>query len=125
MKEKKSEVITFRTEPWVKNQLEQVAMQNQWTIAQTVNQLCMNFLVEPRPNMITVKTEEFVKLAIEARREGLKTGIELSIETVWNKEKENYEKELSATVIESGGLGAINGFDALKEMTEDEILEIP
>lgn len=35
MKEKKSSVITFRTEEWVKDQLQIAADQNQWSLAQT------------------------------------------------------------------------------------------
>ena len=40
MKEKKNAVITFRTEEWVKNELQKIADINKWSLAQTIEEIC-------------------------------------------------------------------------------------
>lgn len=125
MEEKKTEVITFRTEKWVKERLEAITKKNKWSLAQLVNQLCMNFLVDPKPNQITVKGEDIIKMAIIVRQEGSEKGVELTINVRANEEETDLIKELTYDMIECGGLGCIAGGDPLKEMTPDEILEIP
>lgn len=125
MTDKKTEVITFRTEPWVKNRLQEIANQNHWTIAQTVNQVCTNFIVEPKPNEITIKSEDFIRAAKEIRQEGTDKGVELRIAVSVDEENQCYYKELIYDIIECGGLGAIGCNSAIREMTENEILDIP
>ena len=125
MAEKKNEVITFRTEAWVKEELNKVAEYNQWSIAQTVNQLCMNYLANPKPNQITIKASDLIKAAIEIRQEGMDKGVEITINLRWDEETEEYKKELDFNVLEAGGLGMIGCFDSIEEMTYEEILDIP
>lgn len=125
MAEKKNEVITFRTEAWVKDELQKVADHNKWSIAQTANQIIMNYLINPRPNMITVKAEDFIKAAIEIRQEGLNKGVEISIDLKFDPETKEPQKVFSFNVLECGGLGCIGDFDEIKEMTKEEILDIP
>ena len=125
MAEKKNEVITFRTEAWVKEELNKVAEYNKWSIAQTVNQLCLNYLANPKPNQITIKTSDLIKAAIEIRQEGMDKGVEMTIDLRWDEETEAYKKELNFNVLETGGLGMIGSFDSIEEMTYEEILDIP
>ena len=125
MAEKKNEVITFRTETWVKDELNKVAKHNKWSTAQVVNQLCLNYLSNPQPNQITVKAEDIIKAAIAIRQEGIEKGVEISIDLVWDEENKTYQKELNFYMIECGGLGQIGGFDSIKEMDYNEISNIP
>lgn len=125
MKEKKTAVITFRTEEWVKDLLEEIATQNKWSIAQTVNELCKNFVTNPQPEKITVKTKELLKSTQELILEGEETGTQITIAINSNEENNEIYKELRFEVLESGGHGCIADFDTIKEMTEEEILDIP
>ena len=125
MKEKKTAVITFRTEEWVKDLLQEAADQNKWSIAQTVNELCIKFVVNPQPETIIVKTKELVNIANELIKKGNETGTQLRIDISTDENKTEIYKELFFEVLESGGHGCIADFDAIKEMTEEEILDIP
>lgn len=125
MAEKKNEVITFRTETWVKDELNKVANHNKWSTAQVVNQLCLNYLSNPQPNQITIKADDLIKAAIAIRQEGLEKGVEISIDLIWDEENNVYKKELNFAMIECGGLGQIGGFNSIAEMSFDEISNIP
>lgn len=125
MAEKKNEVITFRTEEWVKAELQKVAEYNQWSIAQTANQIIINYLLNPRPEQITIRSEDFIKAAISIRKEGSDKAVELAINLKENSHNKSLAKYLEYKVIECGGLGCINDFEPIKEMTEDEILDLP
>lgn len=125
MKEKKTAVITFRTEEWVKDLLQEAADQNKWSIAQTVNELCKKFVVNPQPETIIVKTKELVRIANELIEEGNETGTQLRIDISTDENETEIYKELCFEVLESGGHGCITNFDTIKEMTEEEILDIP
>ena len=125
MPEKKNEVITFRTEQWIKEELQKVAEYNKWSLAQTANQIIINYLVNPRPERITISSEEFVKAAIAIRKEKGKKGVEISIDLKKDPETKETSKYLTYRLLECGGLGCIDGFDDIKEMSEDEILDIP
>ena len=125
MAEKKNEVITFRTEAWVKNELQRVADFNKWSVAQTANQIIANYLINPQPERITVKAEDLVKAAIAIRKEGTNKGVELSIDLIQDEETQITNKYLVYRVIECGGLGCCGDFEPLKEMSNEEILDIP
>lgn len=123
MKDKKTQVITFRTEEWVKTALEETAEYNKWSLAQTVNQILINYLINPQPGKITIPGKELIKAAKEIRQEGIEKGVEIEIQ-IKQFEGEEASKYLSYTIIECGGLGAIEG-DHIKGMTDEEILNIP
>lgn len=125
MAEKKNEVITFRTEEWVKEELQKVADYNKWSVAQTANQIIMNYLINPQPEKITIKAEEFIKAAINIRQEGIQKGVEISIKLDKTDDTETMSKYFTYRVIECGGLGCCDDFEPIKEMTTDEILDIP
>lgn len=125
MAEKKNEVITFRTEEWVKTELQKVADYNKWSIAQTANQIIVNYLLNPRPEQITIRAEDLVKAAISIRKEGLQKGVEIAINLKETPETKTVDKYLEFRIIECGGLGCIDDFDPIKELSQDEIINIP
>ena len=125
MKEKKTAVITFRTEEWIKEQLQKVAEHNKWSIAQTVEEICKTYVCNPQPNRIIVKTKELAKVVGECLRENKQSATEINIDIQTNEEETDYYKVLNLQLIESGGLGCIPDFDSIKELTEEEILDIP
>lgn len=125
MKEKKTAVITFRTEEWVKNLLQKAADQNKWTIAQTVNELCKKFVANPHPETITVRTKDLHRIVGELIEEGEETGTEINIGIEADEENNTIKKALNFEVIECGGLGRIGAFDSLPDLTDEEIQEIP
>ena len=94
MADKKSEVITFRTEEWVKNELQKVADHNKWSTAQTANQIIVNYLLNPHPESITISAEDFVKAAVAIRKEGIDKGVEISINLKKEHESEMPHKYL-------------------------------
>lgn len=124
MKEKKTAVITFRTEEWVKDLLETLAEQNRWSIAQTVNEICKEFVTNPQPGEITIKTTDLINVINEIIAEG-KEAVEISISNVTNADINTSQKTLHFGTLESGGMGACYDFDAIKGMTPEEILNIP
>lgn len=102
MAEKKNEVITFRTEEWVKTELQKVADYNKWSIAQTANQIIVNYLLNPRPEQITIRAEDLVKAAISIRKEGLQKGVEIAINLKETPETKTVDKYLEFRVIGEG-----------------------
>lgn len=124
MKEKKTAVITFRTEEWLKNDIQEVTNQNNWSQAQVVEQICKNFVTNPEPHQIIIKTEDLLKIAKEFEEEKC-GGAELIIEFRWDEESQTYYKELTANGIECSGNGYIAMNTVAKELTEEEILNIP
>ena len=124
MKEKKTAVITFRTEEWVKNELQEVANQNNWSQAQVVEQICKNFITNPEPNQIIIKAKDLLKIAKEIEEEKC-GGAEITIDFRWDEKTQTYFKELTANGIECGGNGYIAMDTAAKELTNDEISELP
>ena len=80
MPEKKTEVITFRTEEWVKNLLQTAADQNKWSIAQTVNEICKSFVCNPQPDRIVVRTKDLAKLVGECLRENRESAADIRID---------------------------------------------
>lgn len=125
MAEKKNEVITFRTEEWVKTELQKVADYNKWSVAQTANQIIINYLLNPRPEQITIRAEDFVKAAISIRKEGLEKGVEISINLKETPETKTTDKYLEYRMIECGGLGCIDDFEPIRELTPEEVMDIP
>lgn len=124
MKEKKTAVITFRTEEWVKNELQEIANQNNWSQAQVVEQICKNFIANPEPNKILISTKDLTKITEEVEREKC-GGAEITINFQWDEENKTYYKELEINGIESGGLGSIGMDTVARELTEEEINDIP
>lgn len=125
MKEKKNSVITFRTEEWVKEGLEIAAEQNKWSVAQTVNELCKKFVINPQAHKITIKTQDLIKAIEEIKKEGQYGAIEISIELTTNKEETEVIKMIELNVLECGGMGRISGFDPIYEITKEELNQIP
>lgn len=125
MPEKKSEVITFRTEEWIKTELQRIADLNKWSVAQTANQIIANYLINPYPGSITISAEELIKAAVNIRKEGINKGVEISINIRKDYASEEVHKFFDYRVIDNGGLGCIDDFEGIKELTEDEILDIP
>ena len=125
MADKKTEVITFRTEEWVKNLLQIAADQNKWSIAQTVNEICKKFVCNPQPDRIIVKTKDIARVVGECLRENKESATEIIIDLQENEDKKELYKELRIRVLESGGLGCIDDFDNIKELSEEELLDIP
>lgn len=124
MKEKKSAVITFRTEEWVKQKLEQYAKEEKRSIAQIAEQACRNIAIDPRPNEIIVKTEELYSKVKEYKEDGTKAII-LHFDMVPNDEERVIYKAIHFEGLESGGRIRWQDMDEIEEMTTEEILEIP
>ena len=80
MKEKKTAVITFRTEQWTKEALERIANTNKWSVAQTVNELCKKYAINPRPEQIIIKASDLIKLVNEIKAEGENKAVRLIID---------------------------------------------
>ena len=125
MSEKKNEVITFRTEEWVKNELQKIADYNKWSVAQTTNQIIVNYLLDPHPGSITISAEELIKAAVNIRKEGINRGVEIKINIRKDFDSEEIHKFLDYKLIECGGLGCIDDFDGIKELSQEEILDLP
>lgn len=122
MKEKKNSVITFRTEDWVKNQLQIAADQNQWSLAQTAETICKKFVANPQPGTIVIKLKNLEEI-INQVKEGGYQAIKLNIDIV--EENNELYKELDIIGLESGGWGACYDFDTIRGLTKLEILDIP
>lgn len=70
------------------------------------------------PGEITVNKQALLKTLIEVMEEAERIGAEgLKLKIHNNK--------LNISILESGGLGCIDGFDTVEGLTEEEILEIP
>ena len=111
MKEKKNAVITFRTEEWVKERLELAAEQNKWSVAQTVNELCKNFVVNPHPEEIIIKASDIIKAAEDIKHENPNGAVKIKIRIEPNEEGTDLIKLIDYEVWECGGLGCILDFD--------------
>ena len=125
MKEKKNAVITFRTEEWIKESLEKIAKTNKWSLAQTVEEISKQYICNPKPNTIIVKSKDLAKIVGDCIRENKEAATELNINLEINEETNETQKKLNVQVIESGGLGCICDFDTINELTEEEILNLP
>lgn len=73
---------------------------------------------------IIVKTKELLKVMVELGMEE-KEAIEITIGMFENFETEKMEKCISFATLECGGYGCCNDFDLVKEMTPEEIEQIP
>ena len=125
MKEKKTAVITFRTEEWVKERLELAAEQNKWSVAQTVNELCKKFVVNPHPEQIIVKAKDLIQAAEDIKKENPNGAVNLKIDLEVTEDEQDITKVINYEVWECGGLGCVVNFDPIYEMTPEEIKEIP
>jgi len=123
-KEKKTQVISFRTDERTKELLEQAADYNRRTIGQLVELICLNWLVDPNPNEIVVKAKDFYERIEEVKAEA-KHAIELKIDVEESTDGDEIRKVLYFGSLESGGLGICEDFDPVSEMTPAEIKEIP
>lgn len=121
MKEKKTAVITFRTEEWVKELLEEVANQNRWTIAQTVNEICKYFVINPNPDEITIETRKLLETLQGISNSFPVSATRLFIEMTPNEEENKFNKTLNFEVLEYGRLGSCMDFDEINEITEEEL----
>lgn len=125
MKEKKTAVITFRTEEWIKSHLQEKATQNQWSIAQTVNAICRDFAIDPHPGEITIKISDLERIIKELKEEGIDKAVHLHIDLEPNEEETGLIKKIEFEVWECGGSGCISGFDPVYEMSQEDIENIP
>lgn len=121
---KKDKVITFRTEEWVKSAIEEIAQQNKWTPASTVEEIIKQYIANPYPGEITVKSEELVSVTKDLIETDNIQAVELSISLELNEDKTDIQKKLFITGLECGGRGALES-EIIDEMTEEEILNIP
>lgn len=48
MKEKKTVVITFRTDPRIKEDLDKISREKEWSISQVVEKICREYLKEKK-----------------------------------------------------------------------------
>lgn len=122
-KSKKTAVITFRTEEWIKNEIGVFSSANKWSSAQTVEEIIKIFIANPHPGEIVIKAKDFIELAKELEKEGCE-GVQVRINLRVNEEETDIYKTLTIDGLESGGRGMIANFDEIKELTEEEILEL-
>lgn len=69
--EKKTKVVTFRTDEETRKILEEIAKTNKWSVSQVVEQLVKNFIVDPHPEEITISTEQLGKVYEELKNKNL------------------------------------------------------
>lgn len=125
MKEKRNAVITFRTEDWVKDILEKAAEENKWSLAQTVNELCKKFVANPQPEQIIVKAKDLIEAVKQIENTGEEFGVHLLIDLIADTDKMTIQKVLRFDLLECGGMGLREGPEEIKEMTREEIADIP
>ena len=122
---KKTKVITFRTEEWIKDRIDKIASQNKWSPAQTVEEIIKLFIANPHPGIITVKTSDLVNVVKELERENINGATRLTISIQTNEDETDLEKTLDFDALECGGLGCISGFQTIIEISQEELLNIP
>lgn len=125
MKEKKTTVITFRTEDWVKETLQEYAQQNKWSVAQTVETICKNFIADPFANEIIVSLADLIKIVDQLKNEGIDKGVRMYTVLEANEGKLELKKRMEFELLECGGNGCITGFEPIYQLNEEEILDIP
>ena len=120
--------ITFETEQWTKEQLEQIAKINDFSVDEMLNQLILSYIYNPRPGQITIRGEDIVDAAKMVATEGTEKAVKLDIYQKENQiEGEDYifyTKHLSVDMLECGGCGLIAG-EIYDEITPEELEEIP
>ncbi len=121
---KKTEVITLRTQEWVKNGIEEAAKQNGWSTAKTTEEIIKNFLINPQPGTITIRVKDLEELLKEAQTENPNGAIELQIEIEENEEENKLEKILSFSTLSAGGLVCYMHDTVFKDLTNEELLDI-
>lgn len=125
MKEKKNAVITFRTEDWIKDQLQLAADKFEWSLAQMVEKICKKYVACPAPEHIIIKTTDLINAVEEIKSENTTGAVEILITLRENEDKTDVEKILTYSILENGGAGCIADFEAIAEMKPEEIEEIP
>ena len=123
MKEKKTEVITFRTDKPIKEMLDETAKLNQWSVSQVVAAIVQNWAINPNPTRIVVKTKELLEV-IEEIKEDNKEAVEISIDMIEDSETEIEEKCLMFATLECGGRGYCGDYERIREITPEEIRQI-
>lgn len=118
--------ITFETEQWLKEQLEEMARINDFSIDEILNQLILSYIYNPRPGQITIKGEDIVDAAKLVATEGIEKAVKLDI---YQKENQGEDyifctKHLSVDILECGVCGMIAG-EIYDEITPEELEEIP
>lgn len=122
MKEKKTEIITFRTDKDTKMYLEEAAQQNKWSTSQVCEEICKQFTINPQPGRIVIKTNELKRIYEELIEDDIEAcELDITLEVI---NENNVSKIIEITGLQSGGLGAVTGYEPIYEMTKDEIKEI-
>lgn len=122
MKEKKTELITFRTDKITKMYLEEAAKQNKWTTSQVCEEICKQFTINPQPGQIIINTEELKRIYEELKKDELEAcKLEITLELM---DEATVSKSIEITGLQSGGLGAVMGYEPIYEMTKEEINKI-
>ena len=124
MKEKKNAVITFRTENWIKENLQRAAEDNGWSVAQTVEEVCKKFIANPQPDTITIKLKDLENLITEIKKDNWQA-VKIKINLEADEEKMTLYKTLQIIGLESSGWGSCYDFETIKGMSREEILDIP
>lgn len=123
MKEdKKTKIVTFRTDEETKKMLDIIAEQNKWSVSQVVEQIIKNFIVNPHPELITIKTEELGRIYKELKESDMPIA-ELMIDTITDMEGEPEERVyrgIRITGIEHMGVGSCPDFEPIEELPEEE-----
>lgn len=120
---KKTAVITFRTEEWIKNEIQKYAEANKWSPAQTVEEIIRLFIANPQPNKIIIKASDLIEIAKELEEEGCE-GAEVSIDLITSEDETEIYKQLEVGGLITGGLGYISLDKTAIELTEEEIQNI-
>lgn len=83
MKEKKTTIITVRTTEWVREELEEMAKEKQWSISQLVEQIILDYFDPANAEITQNEGERVIKLLdlIEKQDEiNLRTTVKLAVE---------------------------------------------
>ncbi len=120
---KKTEVITFRTDSETKDMLEFLSKENKWSKSQIVETLINNFISDPKPGYIVIKTEELKRVYDELIKSNALMA-ELEVAQITDNENENNEityKGIRIIGLQCGGYGSIGGFEPIKALSAEEI----
>lgn len=121
--DKKTEVITFRTDETTKQILEKESKKRDWTVAQIVNNICKSYIENQNPGSIVLKSKTFFEYVEKLKNDKTIEAIEVNIYTYEDDNKIN-KKYFSIDVIRCGGMVCEDNDDSLMEMTQEEIYEI-
>lgn len=82
--EKKNEVITFRTDSETKENLNQIAIEKEWSVAQVVNKICKEHFTSKTKYNIQINTEigQDIEDALKERKWSLGDLIDIFVKSL-------------------------------------------